>query len=150
MKHSFHPYPIVAATKLLLFAVILSIVLFFFRDFFGGFFQLIIAILWLWILLRVLLAFLRAKFHTIFLDDHSVTYQSGIIARKRIVLPYARITEASYTQGIMQRLFAVGTLKLDSAGGSLIAIHVPDIRQKELQNILLEVNKKAGKQEDGL
>jgi len=73
-----------------------------------------------------------------------VTYITGILSRKRVVLPYQRISEASYDQGFVQRIFGVGTLRIDTAGGTTMAISVPDIIYKDLQEILGVINKKSG------
>ena len=145
MAHSFHPHPIVAAVKIFLMDVILHVLFFAVRNYIERIFITLLLAIWLIGLAFVLVAFLRAKFHTIVMDDNTLTYNSGILSLRRIVLPYTRITEASYTQDLVQRIFGVGTLNVDTAGGSDIAIHVHDIRYNDLKMILAMVNNRSGR-----
>ncbi len=147
-KHSFTPVPIVGAAKILVFAVILSTIILLLRDFIDFVNDLyfdILMIIGLIVVIRIVFLFIMARFHVVTLDDNTISYHHGIIATKRIILPYPRITEASYTQGIIQRLFGVGTLRLDTAGGSIVAIKVDDIKKSDLEMILGDVNAKCHK-----
>ena len=143
MERSFNPYPIVAVVKALAFALLFTVVLLYLHP------EALLSTAMLAILLfcaaYALLAFLMAKFHTITLEGQTIIYRSGILSLKKIVLPYAKITEASYTQGIIQRIFGVGTLRVDTAGGSMVAIHLADVRHSDLKKILDEINSKSGK-----
>ena len=63
-------------------------------------------------------------------------------------MPYVKITEAGYSQGLIQRIFGVGTLTLDTAGGSAVAIYLSDIKRSDIDEVLSEVREKSGK-DDG-
>ncbi len=145
MAHSFHPYPIVAAVKIFLMDVLLSALFFFLRDYIESIFITLLLALWLIGFAFMLVAFLRSRFYTVTLEGNTLTYNSGILSLRNVVLPYERITEASFTQDVVQRIFGVGTLNVDTAGGSDIAIHVHDIRHKDLKAILAAINLKGGK-----
>lgn len=145
MASSFHPYPIVAITRIFLMGLLLSALMYLLRDYLEGIFPPLIILIWLISAAFMLVAFIATRFHTITLDENTLMYRSGLISLRKVVLPYARITEASYSQGIIQRLFSVGTLNVDTAGGANVAIHINDIKYSDLQLILDEINSKAGK-----
>jgi len=145
MANSFNPHPMVAVTKAVVVAALIIASLFYIRESIADIlFTAIIAVV-LSCIAYILLAVLVTKFHTITLEEQTITYHSGIISTRKIVLPYAKITEASYTQGLTQRIFGVGTLRVDTAGGADVAIHMADVRYADLKKILDEINKKSGK-----
>jgi uncharacterized membrane protein YdbT with pleckstrin-like domain len=135
----------VAAVKIFIMEIMLSVFIYVVREYIERIFITLLLALWLIGLAFVLVAFLRAKFHTITLDENTLTYNSGILSLRRIVLPFSRITEASYTQDLVQRIFGVGTLNVDTAGGSDVAIHVHDIKYKDLKMILDDINRRSGR-----
>lgn len=145
MAHSFHPYPIVAFIRISLTALALTALLFVAQQLIDRIFIVLIAAVWLLSFAFILIAYISSRLHTITLDENTITYRSGMLAIRRVVLPYSRITEASYTQSLLQRVLDVGTLYVDTAGGSAVAIYVNDIKQSDLVGILKEVNDKCGK-----
>jgi membrane protein YdbS with pleckstrin-like domain len=93
----------------------------------------------------MLVAYLASRFQTLTLEENSMLFQSGIISTRRIMLPYSKITETSYAQGLLQRVFGVGTLNVDTAGGANVAIHIPDVRHEDMKAILSEIKARSGK-----
>lgn len=89
------------------------------------------------------LAFLRSRFETISLDDRTISHTSGILSTRKIIVPYDKVTEAKYSQGILHRIFGVGSLRVDSAGGTEIAINVDEVRKADLETILSAINDKT-------
>jgi membrane protein YdbS with pleckstrin-like domain len=146
--HKFNPNPIVAAVGYFIMAIFLSLALYFFREYIGEFFLLAVAIVWLMALIKVSLRYAHAKFELITLDENSMKYTRGILFQKNIILPYAKVTEAKYAQTPLQRIFGVGTLNVDSAGGAAVAIHVFDVNKSDIELIIKEINEKSGK-DDG-
>jgi len=144
MERSFNPYPIVAVAKAICMALLFTAALLYLRPAMEDIFPTALVIVLLLCVAYVLLAFLMAKFHTITLEGQTIIYRSGILSLRKIVLPYAKITEASYTQGIVQRIFGVGTLRVDTAGGSQVAIYLADVRYSDLKKILDEINQRGG------
>ena len=145
MPHKFHPYPIVQVVKLFIFAVLFSLLFIFLSGRFGDMEYAIVTVIWLLCIFLALRAFISAQFQTIMLEDATITYLSGVLSRDRVILPYAKITEATFRQSIIQRMFGVGTLFVDSAGGSTVAIYLEDIRSDELEKIVKAINKKVDK-----
>lgn len=145
MPRSFHPTPLVAAAKILLYAVVFTALLAVVQTMLMGLFLQLLAAVWLAGILFVLFAFITARFQTLTLDENTITYSGGVLATKRTVLSYAKITETSYTQGLLERLLGVGTISIDTAGGSDIAVRVGNVRYADIKPLLDEINKKTGK-----
>jgi uncharacterized membrane protein YdbT with pleckstrin-like domain len=145
MERSFNPHPIVAVTKVIIMAALLSILLYVMKDVVERIFSTLLLSLWLVAFVFVTISLIAARFHTLTLEENTIAYNSGILSLRRIVLPYAKITEASYTQSLIQRIFGVGSLNIDTAGGDSVAIRIHDIRYGHLKTILDEINAKGGK-----
>lgn len=150
MARSFHPYPIVGATKTFIIFTVLALALFVVRDFLGDYFIPAFILLGFIGGFLVILPFVASRFHTLTVEESNVSYHSGILSTRNIMLPYSRITEASYTQGLVQRLFGVGSLNLDTAGGADMAIRMVDVKYSDIKAILGEVKSKGGKGPDGM
>ena len=144
MAHSFHPHPIVGATKILIMTIILTALVIVMRDLLERILLPIIAALWLIGIVFIIVAFIASRFQTLTLEENGMLYHSGILSTRRILLSYAKITETSYTQGLVQRIFGVGTLNVDTAGGAMVAIRMNDVRHAELKKILHEIKLKGG------
>jgi len=140
---SFHPHPIVAILKIFLTMVALSFFVFNFRSMLGSIYLLLIIVFWIIALFFMLMSFVSSRTHTITLDENTISYRSGVLATRNVVLSYGKITEASYFQGPIQRIFGVGTLNVDTAGGSDIAIRVNDIRHSDVKQLLGNINAKG-------
>ena len=145
MPHAFNPYPAVAMAKLFLLGIIVSGAIYALRDIFGDLLIQAFVICWLVALLFILVAFIRSRFYSIELDDQAITYQGGILSTRKIVIPYPRVTEASFTQTLFQRLFGVGNLNISTAGGGNVAIRMNDVKHSDLVAILGDINSKTGK-----
>jgi membrane protein YdbS with pleckstrin-like domain len=142
--HKFNPNPVVAAVGYFIIAIVLNIALFFFRSFVGNLLPAVVGLIWLFTVIKIVMRYTHAKFELVSLDEKSMKYTKGIFFQHNIILPYVKITEATYFQTPLQRLFGVGTLKIDSAGGSTVAIFVYDVNKSDIELILQEVNEKAG------
>lgn len=51
-------------------------------------------------------------------DEREFSFYSGIITKKRVHVPYSRVQSVNHRASIIQRLFGVCTVTIDSAGGS--------------------------------
>jgi len=145
MAHSFHPHPVMAAAKIILYVLFLTVLLVLGRNMFQDLLIQFLAIIWLGGAFFVGLGFIMAKFQVITLDENTISYSTGILATKRVTLPYARITETSYAQGILERILGVGTVSIDTAGGSDVAIRVGNVRYSDIKKLLQEIGEKTGK-----
>ncbi len=141
MPYSYHPYPIIGITKALIAAVLLSAALYFIRDLFP---QSLLAAgaVWLLALLYSASLFVSSGFKTVTLGDASLTYKSGALATQQFILPYSKITEANYSQGIVERIFGVGTLSVDTPGGTDQPIRLGMVRISDIEKTIDRINAK--------
>ncbi|MGI6535466.1 MAG: PH domain-containing protein [Eggerthellaceae bacterium] len=51
-------------------------------------------------------------------DEREFSLYSGIFSKKRVHVPYARVQSVNHKAGILQRVFGVCTVMVDTAGGS--------------------------------
>lgn len=51
-------------------------------------------------------------------DEREFSVYSGIFSKKRVHVPYARVQSVNHKAGILQRVFGVCTVTVDTAGGS--------------------------------
>ncbi|MBD3209983.1 PH domain-containing protein [Candidatus Micrarchaeota archaeon] len=143
MEYRYHPYPVVGAVKMFLLGLIFSAFILGASPILKALTLPVTALIWIIILLKIITIFIAARYKQVTLKDGSVTYRVGILSHHSTVLPYHKITEASYRQGLVQRGFGVGTLRLDTAGGSRMAIHIADIRKGDLKKTLDVINRKT-------
>jgi uncharacterized membrane protein YdbT with pleckstrin-like domain len=148
MAMSFHPHPAVVVAKLILITAALDVLLYLTRDILDRIYiTLMLAVTLLGVLL-IILAVIRTRFLKITIDENTITYSAGVFATREVVLPFRKITEASFRQSLVQRVFGVGTLDVDTAGGDMMAISVGNIRYSDLKKILATINRNTGS-EDG-
>ncbi len=140
MVYSFHPFPIVTATRILIAIIILALLFVIFRDFLSQFFiPLVIAIVVLGFM-RIISTFALAGTYTVTLDETSVIYNYGIMQRTQYVLPYSKITETRLSQGVLDQLFGVASLTVDTAGYTDIPLCLTEIRVSDVQKTLNAIN----------
>ena len=59
-------------------------------------------------------------------DEREFSFYSGIITKRRVHVPYARVQSVNHRASLIQRVFGVCTVAIDSAGGaSNKAVRVP-------------------------
>lgn len=72
---------------------------------------------WL-ILMSLILIYIPAYYKSLeyIIDSDSVKMMKGVFWRKRITVPYTKITNIDVTQGPVQRMFNIGTIHVQTAG----------------------------------
>ena len=62
----------------------------------------------------------RAFYNTLSykIDKNEVTWRGGVFFKKTSIVPYAKITNIDITQGPIEKLFGISTLRLQTAGYS--------------------------------
>lgn len=72
-----------------------------------------LAALWiLWLGFKIL----AWKFTYFLVSDQRVVYRTGVVARKGVEIPLARIANINFEQSIWTRIIGAGTLDIESAG----------------------------------
>ena len=73
-------------------------------------------------------------------DGREFSFYSGIITKRRVHLPYARIQSVNHRASIIQRLAGVCTVTIDSAGGSSNkALRVPYLRLETAERLRVDL-----------
>ncbi len=144
MPQTFHPFPVGSMARALLGTLILLAIALLIRDYLEP--HTLVVLLVIIAVGAVVIAgrFASSRFKSIELGERTITYQSGILSSRKITLAYDKITEASFYQHLMDRVFGVGTLSIDTAGGTPIAIRVQDIRSADYKTIMDRINEKGG------
>ena len=72
-------------------------------------------------------------------------YYDGFFTFNKKTVPYERITDINLNKSLFDRIFGVGTIKINTAGSSLISeINIRYIRNPE--NIFEEINREVKKE----
>ena len=73
-------------------------------------------------------------------DHREFSFYSGIITKRRVHVPYARVQSVNHRASIIQRLFGVCTVTIDSAGGSSNkGVRVPYLRLETAERMRAEL-----------
>ncbi len=73
-------------------------------------------------------------------DEREFSYYSGIITKRRVHVPYSRVQSVNHRASIIQRLFGVCTVVIDSAGGSTNkGVRVPYLRLETAERMRVEL-----------
>lgn len=73
-------------------------------------------------------------------DEREFSYYSGIITKRRVHVPYARVQSVNHRASIVQRLVGVCTVSIDSAGGSSNkAVRVPYLQLETAERMRAEL-----------
>ena len=84
-------------------------------------------------------------------DEREFSYYSGIITKRRVHVPYARVQSVNHRASIVQRLFGVCTVTIDSAGGSANkAVRVPYLQLETAERLRAELFMRKAAVETGM
>ncbi len=75
------------------------------------------------------------------LRNKDVIYRSGLIWRKVIVIPFARIQHGELSEGLLDRMFGLKKLRIYTAGGSSSDLSIPALpreKAEQLRRYLME------------
>ncbi|MBO4352652.1 MAG: PH domain-containing protein [Eggerthellaceae bacterium] len=84
-------------------------------------------------------------------DEREFSFYSGIITKRRVHLPYARVQSVNHRATIVQRLAGVCSVSIDSAGGSSNkALRVPFLRLETAERMRVDLFVRKAAVEAGL
>ena len=73
-------------------------------------------------------------------DEREFSFYSGIITKRRVHVPYARVQSVNHRASLIQRLFGVCTVTIDSAGGSANkGVRVPYLQLETAERMRVEL-----------
>lgn len=118
---------------------------------------LLLTVIWALALLvavrLVVRPFLRWLTTTYTITDRRVLVRSGVLSRRAHDLPLARVIEVTHEQGLVDRAFGSGTLRLADAGdrGSMRLPDLPDVHRLHvtLSDLVLRADDRHGRRGPG-
>ena len=144
MPYTFHPFPIVRALKSALITILILLLVALFRDDLGTLTVPLVFIVAAFGIISILSTFALANTFSITLGDSAIIYRFGVLTRTEYTLPYSKITEARFFQGIMDQFLGLGTLTIDTAGYTDIPLHIPEIRLGDIRRSIDAINSTGG------
>ncbi len=142
MQKRIHPNPIVGQVKVILFAILLSAILILARDYVQSIYLSALIAVWAISIVYCALLALVEQFISLDIGDADLLYKKGILSMKTVLIPYSKITDARFNQTLIDRLFGVGTMELDTAGSDGIALTVHGLSHIDADEILTHVRRK--------
>lgn len=74
------------------------------------------------------------------IGDEEFSFYSGIFNKKRVHVPYQRVQSVDQQASLLQRVFGVCTVSIDTAGGaSHTAVRVPYVRKDQAERLRMEL-----------
>lgn len=67
-------------------------------------------------LFAMILAYIRARIQYIEVKDEGLSVHKGLFNKKVMFIPYARITNLRINRSVVERLFRLGNVEIDTAG----------------------------------
>lgn len=139
-----NPKPIVGQVKTLFFALLVTIILFYIREYVSSIFLSLVIIVWALAILQVIFLWVAARFISLDIGENDLLFRKGVLNVKTNLVPYKKITDARFTQSIFERMFSVGTLEIDTAGSETVSIYIPSVPSIDLERIISTVREKRG------
>ncbi|SMF30834.1 hypothetical protein SAMN02745866_02012 [Alteromonadaceae bacterium Bs31] len=69
------------------------------------------------------------------LRDQDVSLYLGLVFKKTIIQPISRLQHIEVTQGPLERMFGLATLKLFSAGGASHSLTIPGLKKETAEGL---------------
>ncbi|MBI5228279.1 PH domain-containing protein [Candidatus Micrarchaeota archaeon] len=142
MTYSFHPSHIVHMVKAVIFVLFFGFLTFLLKGILGDFFLPIEGAIFGAGVIYGAIKYAQVQSYTVTLDENELIYTTGIATMKKTVLPFSKVTESNYTQTIIQRIFGLGNLKVDTPGGTEMAVHLKDAAMSDIEMTLNAIKKK--------
>jgi len=93
----------------------------------------------------IVISFVKAKIQYIDVDSEGVTMHIGLLNKKTTYVPYERVTNVHINRSLLERVFMLGTLQIDTAGTNMVEISMRNIPSQYLDKIAKSVHRKLGK-----
>ncbi|MFT4537256.1 MAG: membrane protein YdbS with pleckstrin-like domain [Saprospiraceae bacterium] len=81
------------------------------------------------------MTYLGFKYKKYALRERDIIYSSGVLWRSNVVIPFNRVQHAEVSQGPLDRLFNLSSLKIYTAGGSSSDLAIPGLQPSEAERI---------------
>lgn len=87
-------------------------------------------------LLILIVAFIRSRLQSLEITDEGITSRLGIINVNTQFVPYNKIDSVHVSRTIFDRIFRLGTLRIDTLGSIGVEISMADIPSSHLEGAL--------------
>ncbi len=142
MTYTYHPSHIVNVVKAVLFILVFGFLGFLIRGFLGDFFLPLEGAVVAVGIIYAAVTYAHSQSYTVTLDEEDIIYNHGIMTMKKFVLPFEKVTESSYSQTLIQRLFGLGNLNVDTPGGTEMVLRLTDVAMTDIEMTLNAIKKK--------
>ena len=95
--------------------------------------------------ISIAVSFVKAKIQYIDVDSEGVTMHAGLLNKKTVYVPYERVTNIHINRSLLERIFMLGTLQIDTAGTNVKEINMRNIPSQYLDKIAKSVHRSLGK-----
>jgi putative membrane protein len=86
-------------------------------------------------LFALVLANVRARIRYVEVKGEGLSVHKGLFNKKVMFIPYARITNLRVNRGIMERIFGLGSLEIDTAGTGIVEVYMGGIPSGQLERL---------------
>ncbi|MEM4271990.1 MAG: PH domain-containing protein [Candidatus Bilamarchaeaceae archaeon] len=93
--------------------------------------------------LLIIVAFIRAKIQYIDVDSEGITMHSGLINKKTSYIPYRRIDNVKINRNLIERIFGLGSIGVDTAGSNQVEIEMDNIPYHYLERMQAYIKRKS-------
>jgi uncharacterized membrane protein YdbT with pleckstrin-like domain len=139
-----HPNPIVNEIKVLLLMIFLSALFIYLRGLANLLNDPLMIGMWIVGIFYMLYLMIAARFISLEIGENDILFKRGILNIKTGLVPYKKITDARYAQTIVERLFSVGTLEIDTAGSDTVSVYMRGVPFRDLERIITIIRSKRG------
>ena len=143
VSETYRAKPFVPIAKSSIIAVVILVAIFQFREALSEFFLPIMGAVIFLAMIKNILIVIKTRERFIRLEENALVYGVGLLSMKEYIMPYNKITEANYTQSIIERIFGLGTLKVDSPGGTDTPVVLPYAAKSDVNRILEVIKTKT-------
>ncbi|MBD3389806.1 PH domain-containing protein [Candidatus Micrarchaeota archaeon] len=116
-------------------AVVVSFILFSLNNWMELPLHALIFLVWVLAGASGVISFIKAKIQYIDVDTEGITLHKGLFNKKTTYVPYERITNINVDHNLIDRVFMLGTLKVDTAGTTKTEITMGSIPNKYLEKM---------------
>jgi putative membrane protein len=83
----------------------------------------------------IALASIRARIQYIEVKDEGLSVHKGLFNKNVMFIPYARITNLRVNRSIIERVFGLGSLEIDTAGTGMVEVQMAGIASRYLERL---------------
>ncbi len=147
MREKIHPNPIAKIIMLFIAGGLISVLLLQFRS--ASFFTPTFMGVWAILFLAMIHSYMVTRFVSLEVTEDEVVYKKGILSVNRVHIAFHMITSVNMQQTFFERIFGLGTLEIDTAGGPWREVVMEAMPIDALRRIVGEIKKETDKSHGG-